>query len=192
MINGIERRRVNLLIENRVAGRGVAERPAHPVCCRRAVNPTTRRAVVGDERTLAELNGFVHDLHLMSNPAYFRPAEAEEVAAWFRGLLENPTVKIWIAEAGALAVGYVSAFRHERAQNPFCRSRRWLEIDQVGVHPDWRRKGIGQALVDVVLQAARDEGIGDVELSSWVFNGDAHAAFRRLGFTPKMVRFGRP
>ena len=55
MINGIERRRGNLLSENRIAGHGVAEPPADPVCCRRAVNPTTRRAVVGDERTLAEL-----------------------------------------------------------------------------------------------------------------------------------------
>jgi len=157
-----------------------------------AVNPTIRRAVVGDERTLAELNGFVHELHLGQNPTYFRLTEPEEVAAWFRGLLESPTVKIWIAEASALPVGYVSVFWHERAQNPFCRARRWLEIDQVGVHPEWRRQGIGRALVHSVLQAARDEDIADVELSSWVWNCGAHEAFRRLGFIPKVVRFGRP
>jgi GNAT superfamily N-acetyltransferase len=157
-----------------------------------AVNPTIRRAVVGDEQTLATLNGFVHDLHLRQNPTYFRPAEPEEVAAWFRGVLESPTVRIWIADALARPVGYVSVFWHERAQNPFCRERRWLEIDQVGVHPERRRQGVGRALVHVVLQAARDEGIADVELSSWVFNSDAHEAFRRLGFTPKVVRFGRP
>jgi GNAT superfamily N-acetyltransferase len=157
-----------------------------------AVNPTIRRAVVGDERTLTEVNSFVHELHLRQNPTYFRPAELEEVAAWFRGLLESPTVKIWIADAGTVAVGYVSVFWHERAQNPFCRARRWLEIDQVGVHPEWRRQGIGRALVHVALQAARDEDIADVELSSWAFNSGAHEAFRRLGFAPKVVRFGRP
>jgi len=92
-----------------------------------AVNPTIRRAVVGDERTLAELNAFVHERHLRQNPTYFTPTDPEEVAAWFRGLLESPTVKTWIAEASALPVGYVSVFWHERAQNPFCRARRWLE-----------------------------------------------------------------
>ena len=70
-------------------------------------------------------------------------------------------MRIWIAEAGALAVGYLSVFWHDREQNPFRRSRRWLEIHHV-------------------------------ELSSWVFNSGPHQAFRRLGFTPKVVRFGRP
>jgi hypothetical protein len=30
-----------------------------------------------------------------------------------------------------------------------------------------------------------------VELTSWYFNMDAHAALRALGFTEKIVRFGR-
>jgi hypothetical protein len=29
----------------------------------------------------------------------------------------------------------------------------------------------------------------DIEMSSWSFNVEAHAAFRRLGFTPKVIRF---
>ena len=56
---------------------------------------------------------------------------------------------------------------------------------------DHRRKGVGRTLIQVVLQAAEDEGIRDVELSTWVFNISAQEAFRRLGFSPKVVRFGR-
>ena len=154
------------------------------------MNATIRRAAPGDERTLAELNAFVQDFHVINNPAYFKPGAREEVTAWFKGLLEKSTVKIWIAEAGGVPVGYASAFLLERAENTFCRSRRWLEIDQIGVRPDWRRRGIGRALVQVVLGAANEEGIREVELSSWVFNTGAQEAFRRLGFTPKVVRFG--
>jgi GNAT superfamily N-acetyltransferase len=156
------------------------------------VNATIRRAVLGDERTLAELNAFVHDVHVISNPAYFKPSVREEVIAWFLGLLEKSTVRIWVAEVDGVPVGYASTFLHERAETAFCHSRRWLEVDQLGVRPDWRRRGIARALVQVVLGMAKDEGIREVELSSWVFNNAAHDAFRRLGFTPRVVRFGWP
>ncbi|MGH2404820.1 MAG: GNAT family N-acetyltransferase [bacterium] len=123
------------------------------------MNATTRRAAPGDERTLAELNAFVQDFHVINNPAYFKPGAREEVTAWFKGLLEKSTVKIWIAEAGGVPVGYASAFLHERAENAFCRSRRWLEIDQIGVRPDWRRRGIGRggsSRSSSVLQTRRE------------------------------------
>jgi GNAT superfamily N-acetyltransferase len=156
------------------------------------VNAAIRRAARGDEGALAELNAFVQELHVLGNPAYFKPSVHEEVSAWFRSLLEKSTVKIWIAEGDGVPVGFASTFLHERAENAFCRSRRWLEIDQIGVRPEWRRKGIARALVQVVLGAAKAESVHDVELSSWVFNDGAHEAFRRLGFTPRVVRFGGP
>jgi len=48
------------------------------------------------------------------------------------GLTDGMVGALKIAEASALPVGYVSVFWHERAQKPFCRARRWLEI------PGWR------------------------------------------------------
>jgi GNAT superfamily N-acetyltransferase len=155
------------------------------------MNVTIRRALLGDESLLAELNSFVHELHVTNDPAYFKPAVKGEVAAWFRELLEKPSVRIWIAEDAHEGVGYVSTLHRERAENPFSRSRRWLEIDHIGVRPDYRRRGVGRALIEVALQAAKSGGIRDVELNSWVFNSGAHEAFRRLGFTPKVVRLGR-
>jgi ribosomal protein S18 acetylase RimI-like enzyme len=152
---------------------------------------TIRRAFFGDEAVLAELNAFVHDFHLTNNPAYFKPAAPEDVAAWFGGLLEKPTARIWIAEWDGAAVGYVSTLLRERPENVFGRARQWLEIDQIGVRPDQRRKGIGRELVDAAIQAADAGGIRDIELSSWVFNSDAQEAFRKLGFRPSVVRLGR-
>jgi len=152
---------------------------------------TIRRAILGDEPVLAELNAFVHDFHVGENPAYFKPTIHQDVATWFRGLFEQPSVRIWIAEGGGAAVGYVIALLRERPENVFGRSRRWLEIDQIGVRPGHRRMGIGRALVHLVLEAADHDGIRDVELSTWVFNSGAQEAFRRLGFTPQVVRFGR-
>jgi len=155
------------------------------------MNATMRRAVLGDEGALAELNAFVHEFHVTNKPSFFRPASRDEVAAWFRGLLEDPAVRIVIAEEGLTPVGYASVFLHARPENPFCHARRWFEIDQIGVRPDRQRRGIGRALVRHVLEAAQGEGICEVELTSWCFNSGAQEAFSRLGFAPKAVRFGR-
>jgi diamine N-acetyltransferase len=151
---------------------------------------TIRRAILGDEPALAELNAFVQDFHVANNPTYFKPSTHDDVVGWFRGLLEMPMARIWIAVDGDTAVGYVIALARERSEHVFGRSRRWLEIDQIGVRPGHRRRGIGRSLVEAVLQAADGDGIRDVELSTWAFNREAQRAFRRLGFTPRVVRFG--
>ena len=120
----------------------------------------------------------------------------QDVASWFQGLFEQPSVRIWIAEGGGAAVGYVIALLRERPENVFGRSRRWLEIDQIGVRPGHRRTGIGRALVDVVLEAADDDGTRDVELQTWVFNGGAQRHFvdlasrRRLSASEGSPRSG--
>ena len=95
-----------------------------------------RPAVVGDEALLADLNRFVQDLHLAQRPDHFRPTRLEEVARWYRSLLENPTIRLWIAEEDGLPVGYLLALVHEVPENPFVRARRWCEIDQLAVDPN--------------------------------------------------------
>jgi ribosomal protein S18 acetylase RimI-like enzyme len=152
---------------------------------------TVRAAVVGDEHALAALNRFVHEMHEARRPDYFKPTRVEEAAAWFRGRLEDPTAAAWIAEEDGLPVGYVLTFFHDRGENPFHRPRRWCEIEQIAVHPEWRRRGIGRALMAAALAEAGTRGLRYVELFSWAFNTDAHAMFRQFGFEPRLVRFER-
>jgi len=152
---------------------------------------TLRPAVVTDARTLAALNRFVHDPHLAQRPDYFKPTEAEDVAAWFASLLSRPTTASFIAEADGGPVGYVLALVSEHPENAFRRSRRWCEIDQLAVDPRWRRHGVARHLLERVLADAHARGLTDVELGTWAFNDVGQATFRRLGFTPRMIRFER-
>ena len=152
---------------------------------------TVRRAAGVDAPALAALTGFVHDMHLARRPDYFKPTRADEVTAWFRERLDEPTTAAWIAEVDGAPIGYVLAFFHERGENPFRRPRRWCEIDQIAVDPARRRRGIGRALVAAALAEATKRGMREVELSSWAFNTDAHAMFRQLGFEPRVVGFER-
>ena len=148
-----------------------------------------RLAVVGDESVVADLNRFVQDVHLAHRPDHFRPTRSEESARWYRSLLEKPATRLWIAEEDGLPVGYLLALVNEVAENPFVQARRWCEIDQLAVHPDRRRRGIGRALLLNAVSTAKAEGIDRVEAASWSFNDDAHAVFERLGFVPKTTRF---
>jgi GNAT superfamily N-acetyltransferase len=150
-----------------------------------------RAASSTDGTVLAALNEFVHGLHVAARPDFFRVAPPDEAAAWLASLAEAPSSRIWIAEENGVPIGYVLVFFHERGERPFSHARRWCEIDQIAVDPRWRRKGTARALVETALEEARRRGISDIELSSWAFNTEAHAAFRRLGFTPKLIRFER-
>jgi GNAT superfamily N-acetyltransferase len=56
------------------------------------------------------------------------------------------------------------------------------EIDPVVVAPDWRRRGIGQALLDRVMAEARRRGLRRVTISPSVRDRDALHSLHRAGF----------
>lgn len=150
-----------------------------------------RSALASDAPALAVLNDHVHKLHVAARPDFFRPTSPEEATPWFASHAEGSVSRAWIAEDEGGPVGYVLVFFHERAIRPFTHARRWCEIDQVAVAPEGRRRGTARALIDAALAEARRRGIHEIELSTWAFNAEAQAVFRRLGFAPRLIRFER-
>jgi ribosomal-protein-alanine N-acetyltransferase len=70
---------------------------------------------------------------------------------------------------------------------------RWLVGDEVhilnlAVHPQRRRSGVGRALVELVLQEAREHGARVVTLEVRRENTTAMALYRSLGFHERGVR----
>jgi ribosomal protein S18 acetylase RimI-like enzyme len=150
-----------------------------------------RQASGNDVEALAVLNRTVQELHVIHRPDYFKNADPESVADWFSSMLQNPAVPVWIAELENNPVVYALTVFHDRPEHPLSLRHRFCEIDQIAVSLAFRRSGVARALIERVLEDARLQAITDVELTSWCFNSDAHEAFRALGFTQKIVRFGR-
>jgi GNAT superfamily N-acetyltransferase len=148
-----------------------------------------REATVADAGILAQLSAFVQALHVPLKPQFFRPVDKPGIAEWFAARLSERAVRIWLAEVGGAPMGYAVVAGRERPETPFSVATRTQEIEQLGIHPDVRRHGIGRALVHRVLDEARADGISEVTLTSWVRNEGAQQAFRRMGFTPEIVRF---
>ncbi len=52
----------------------------------------------------------------------------------------------------------------------------------MGVHPDYRRRGLGTRLLQAVIDAVKTAGILRLELSVYSTNPAAHALYKKLGF----------
>jgi ribosomal protein S18 acetylase RimI-like enzyme len=152
---------------------------------------SVRHADSADVGALVALNRFVQNLHIAHHPDCFKQADSVLVADWFHCMLRNTAARVWIAESEGSPVGYALTITYDRPESAFSHARRFCEIDQIAVSPTSRRRGIARALVERVVEDARSHAIYGIELSSWSFNTDAHAAFRSLGFAEKSVRFER-
>jgi ribosomal protein S18 acetylase RimI-like enzyme len=152
---------------------------------------TVREAQERDIDLLVDMNRIVQDLHLAAAPAYFRHPEPGTVAELFRSRLRQPEGRVWIASVGEVPAGHAVTVLRERPENAICSAQRYLELEEVGVSPTHRQRGVARALVEHVLADACAHGVRDVQLTCWSFNAEAQAAFKALGFRPMTVRFQR-
>jgi ribosomal protein S18 acetylase RimI-like enzyme len=148
-----------------------------------------RAAEADDAPALAELNRFVQDFHRAHEPAVYTDPEPAEVVARFTSQLGSGDVRFWVATVQGVVVGYVAVLTESWDAHLFCRARAWREVDQIGVHPDWRRRGIARALLRVAAEDAERDGVDRLLLSSWSFNTGAQEAWRHLGFEPQSTYF---
>jgi len=150
-----------------------------------------RTAGPGDARVLARLCAEVQALHARQRPDVFKDTDAATLEAWFRAVLAEGSATAWIGAVGGEAAGYVLVREERRPGNAFCHDRRWLEVDQIHVHPTFQRRGVARALLGRAAAFAAAAGVHEVELNAWHFNGPARSAFARLGFRVKTLRFAR-
>lgn len=74
-------------------------------------------------------------------------------------------------------IGFVDAFMTVSADGV----PRW-EVDLIGVHPDYRGRGIAQRLITASVEAGREQGAQVVRALIHLDNGASAGAFRRVGF----------
>jgi len=131
---------------------------------------------------IARLNNVVQELHVAREPGLFRPVDAAAVREGVRTALEDPAVTFLLAVEDEAPLGYALVRICERPENAYRASRTFLELDQIAVAPDARKRGVGSALIDAAFALAQSLDIPAVELSVWHFNDEAQRLFSRKGF----------
>lgn len=116
--------------------------------------------------------------HLFEQEAEFQPDAAKQSRA-LEAILGNPAVgKVFVAREGKRVVAMASLlYTISTAEG----GKAALFEDLV-VHPDERKRGIGEALLKYVVEQARAEGLLRITLLTDMQNERAQAMYRRVGF----------
>jgi ribosomal protein S18 acetylase RimI-like enzyme len=133
-----------------------------------------------DTATLKDLPQLVQLLaQLFEQEAEFSPDAAKQEAA-LKLILTDPKVgRIFVARDGKKAVAMASMlYTVSTAEG----GRAGLFEDLV-VHTDFRKQGIGEALLKHVVAQAKAEGLLRLTLLTDMQNERAQAMYRRAGFT---------
>jgi putative acetyltransferase len=138
--------------------------------------PHIRAASVADWEALAALR----DLPGVRTGTLRLPfARPEQTRRWLESLTEHDM--IIVAEFEGQIVGLAGLHRHK--------GRRQHAADLgISVHDDYRRRGIGKALLEALIEAAdRWLGISRVELTVFTDNEAAIALYQQAGFVTEGV-----
>ncbi len=148
---------------------------------------TVRRATDADAGSISTLNAEVQALHAAALPWRFKPpgtfAEADVSA-----LLAKAENLIFLALVDGEPAGYAYAEVVRRPETPLTHAYETVHIHHLGVSSDYRRQGVGGALLGAVRAAGLELGIALLTLDVWSFNEGAHAFFRRHGFCSYIER----
>jgi GNAT superfamily N-acetyltransferase len=104
----------------------------------------------------------------------------------------NPAVTVFIAEDGEETIGFVAAVVQQRLDTPLGWAQIILAVDQIGVAPSLRRRGVGHALFTAVRELADQVSANRIALTTWSFNVEAHRFFEAEGLATELNRMTMP
>ena len=151
-----------------------------------------RQAAAEDYDTLCAIIDEVDTLHRDRMPHIFqKPPGPVRDREYILGLLADENVGLFVAEVEGQVAGFVHALVRDTPPWPVLVPRRRAFVDSLAVGREFRRHGIGRALMDQAHKWAIDKGAVDIELNVFEFNQPALAFYRALGYetsTRRMVR----
>lgn len=141
-----------------------------------------RKATVSDAPTLAALNHSVQNMHADAFPGKFRRDTPEEsVARVFSTAIQDPSSH-WLVWEEEQPIAFICAEFREHDESWCLVAHRVCYLSGIVVAPQFRRKGIGRALLDALKQEAKERRVISIELDVWAFNEEAKQVFTSWGF----------
>ena len=97
---------------------------------------------------------------------------------YFQELVTDDEQVCFVAEDDNMLVGYIAAAPKELSY----RKSKYLEIDNMGVNPEYRGKGVGTLLIEEVKKWAKENGYNKLFVNSYFKNTSAIAFYKKNGF----------
>jgi diamine N-acetyltransferase len=142
-----------------------------------------RTATFEDYDALNLLYAQLDQVHTEALPDFFRSIEGyARSREYFAEIIANKDAALFVAEHEGTLVGAIHCFIDDAPEIPFIVPRRFVLIDDIVVDENFRRCGVGQALLERVDQWTREKGLTEVVLGVWEFNTAARSLYEKLGY----------
>ena len=129
----------------------------------------------------------LHKMHQQARPDLFAPCGHLVTLREFEGVLDSPDEIALIAEDGCKPAGICMATIMEPPPAPFLHPVKAAHIGDLFVAEEYRRAGVGKALVLAAQRAAKEKGAGRVTLMVWPFNQEALGFYEKLRFSTRSI-----
>jgi len=137
-----------------------------------------RRATAADAAAIADLIGEM---------ARAFGGEREMDESYVPVFLAHPGTAILLAEAGGDTAGLLA---YVIKPNLYHGGSAGI-VEELVVHPTYRRRGVGEALLRHALDLLEDAGCVEIALSTDLDNEAARALYRRVGLTEESLELSR-
>lgn len=151
-----------------------------------AANFDIRPAKVGDAGKLNRYMRLIYQTsdHLITLPTEFAVSTLKQ-RFWLAGKAVNPYETCLIASSEGKIAGALESWTDRRTR--VCH----VTTFAMSVHPDWRGRGVGTALLDSFVQwVAENPRLDKIELHVHDDNAPALALYRKFGFKTEGRRVG--
>ena len=144
---------------------------------------TIRPARRGELGRVNELRRMVNGLHVSGRPAHFKPGFGPELQARLFEVFDSDRFGVIVAAEGAEILGFAVVQYVHRPEGPYTLPLDYYHVEEFGVDPVHRRRGIATALVAYMKADAKARGFTRLDLDVWAFNDSALAFYEAAGFT---------
>ncbi len=97
---------------------------------------------------------------------------------YYQAAVSSPDHVCFLAEIKGEVVGYLAA----EEQKIDYRKSRYVELANMGVSPQFRSQGIGEQLIQALLDWAKDHGYDRIFVSAYASNTKAIVFYQKNGF----------
>ena len=129
----------------------------------------------------------VGNVHHQGRPDIFRSGAQKYGASQVLAMLDSSKTPIFVAIEDHKVLGYgfcqVKVYDHD----PVFTDTTELYIDDICVHENFRKKGIGKAIYTEILRYANMRKVSRVTLNVWCCNESAMKFYESLGMTPQKI-----
>lgn len=139
-----------------------------------------RKADTADYEHIRVLENLLFGLHCQNRSDYFRD-EVDYSREEYEELLEESCPVAWIALDGEKIIGMCFGKIEDTSGNTYCKPRRIALIEDMFVLPEYRGKGVATALMEKVMEQAKEKAAVSLELCVWDFNENARQFYEKLG-----------